>query len=101
MPYTLIQKFNTQHSHIKFNGTFQGKTVTWNTHFFTLEGYNAKVNIEDTNMKQFIDINHLEESNMELTVVLNIAEVSPPNIQKMIIMIRQYKNLSLGRHEYG
>ena len=101
MTYILIEQFDTQHSHIQFDGDFQGKTVTWNTDFFTLSGYNADKNIQDTKMKQFIQIEPTNSSTMKLTVVLNISEVNKPNIYKMMIMIKQYKNLSFGRHEYG
>lgn len=101
MSYTLIQQFNNQVAHIKFNGLFQGKEVTWDTHFFTLQGYMAQENIKDTKLKQFIDIHVIEPGIMRLTIALNITEVNEPNILKMMIMIKQYKNLSPGRHEYG
>lgn len=101
MPYTLIKKFNNQHSHITFQGHFHGQDVTWDTHFFSIKGYNAEKNIQATNMKQFIDIKSIYPDTMKLTVALNISEVNHPNIQKMMIMIKQYKNLSLVRHEYG
>ena len=101
MSYTLIKQINTQHAHIKFDGPFQGKTVTWNTHFFTLNGYSSEENIKNNSAKQFIDITPITTDSMELTVALNLAEISHPNIHKMMIMIKQYKNLSIGRHEYG
>ncbi len=101
MPYTLIQQFNAQFAHVKFNGFFQGEAVTWDTHFFTLQGYVVQENIKDTKLKQFIDIQAAESGIMKLTIALNIKEINKPSIQKMIIMIKQYKNLSPGRHEYG
>ena len=101
MPYTLIKKFNNQHSHITFQGNFQGNKVTWDTHFFSIKGYNAEKNTQQINMKQFIDIKPIKPDTMKLTVALNINEVNDPNIQKMMIMIKQYKNLSIGHHEYG
>lgn len=101
MSYTLIQQYNNQHIHLKFDGLFQDKTVTWDTHFFTLDGYNAEKDIQNTKVKQFIDIQPIESNTMQLTIALKITDITPSNIQKMIIMIKQYKNLSLGRHEYG
>lgn len=101
MTYTLIQQLDTQLAHIKFNGSFLGKSVTWDTHFFTLKGYIAQKEIENTNLKQFIDIEPVDSATFKLTVALNIDAITKPNIQKMMIMIRQYKNLSIGRHEYG
>lgn len=101
MSYTIINQFNTQHARIEFIGPFKGETVTWDTDFFTLEGFLAKENIKDTNLKQFIDIKPVRSGVMKLTVVQKINEVNNPNIQKMMIMIKQYKELSPGRHEYG
>ncbi len=101
MSYTLIHQFNTQHAHFEFTGNFKSKTVTWDTNFFTLEGFLTKENSKDTNLKQFIDITPVRTGVMKLTVVLKINEVNNPSIQKMMIMIKQYKELSLGRHEYG
>ena len=101
MSYTLIHQFSTQHAHIEFTGPFKDETVTWDTNFFTLEGFRAEENIKDTNLKQFIDIKPVRSGVMKLTVALKINEVNNPSIQKMMIMIKQYKELSLGRHEYG
>jgi len=101
MAYTLIQQHNTQLAHIKFSGPFQGEIVIWDTHFFTLQGYMEQENTKDAKLKQFIDIQAAEPGIMKLTIALNIKEINKPSIQKMIIMIKQYKNLSPGRHEYG
>ena len=101
MPYTLIHQFNTQHAHFRFKADFQGKTLTWDTNFYTVEGFRAEKHLENTTLKQFIDIEATASDVMNLTVVLKLNEVNKPNILKMIIMIKQYKNLSLGRHEYG
>ena len=101
MPYALIKQYDSQHTHIKFDGPFQGKTVTWDTRFFTLNSYSSQENIKNKCTKQFIDIEPGESNIMKLTVALNIAEITEPNIQKMMIMIKQYKHLKLGLHEYG
>ncbi|MDH5370764.1 MAG: hypothetical protein OEW99_12115 [Gammaproteobacteria bacterium] len=66
-----------------------------------MKGYIAHQKCKNTNLKQFIDINPITDDILKLTVALNIDAISTPNIQKMMIMINQYKNLSIGRHEYG
>ena len=101
MSYTLIEQVNTQYAHIKFEGSFQGKTVTWDTHFFTLDGYSSENNDKQKITKQFINIKECAADTMELTLALKISEINTPNIQKMMIMIKQYKNLTTGRHDYG
>lgn len=101
MLYKLISQTNTQLAHIQFEGPFQGETVTWDTHFFTLNGYVAHKNNKDEVLKQFIMLESIEDGLLKLTVALKIPEINHQNIQKMMIMVKQYKNLSLGRHEYG
>ena len=101
MSYTLIEQVNTQYAHIKFEGSFQGKSVTWDAHFFTLDGYSSENNGEQKITKQFINIKECNADTMELTLALKISEINTPNIQKMMIMINQYKNLAVGRHDYG
>ena len=101
MPYTLIRQFNTQHAHFSFKGEFQGKTVTWDTNFYTTEGFQTSKNTKNPEMRQFIDIEPITSDVMNLTVVLKVKEVNKPNILKMIIMIKQYKKLAIGRHIYG
>ena len=101
MSYKLIQQTDSQLAHIQFEGLFQGETVTWDTHFFTLNGYKAQQEDNNKIQKQFIDIEPIDSNNLKLTIALKIAEINHQNIQKMMIMVKQYKNLSLGRHEYG
>jgi len=101
MTYTLIQQLNNKLAHLTFKGPFQGRTVTWDTHFFTLDAYTAQEKVTNAAAKQVINIEPGEADSMKLTVALNIDEINKPNIQKMMIMIKQYKNLSIGRHEYG
>lgn len=101
MSYKLIQQTDTQLAHFQFDGSFQGKAVTWDTHFFTLNGYLSQEKNNEKNIKQFIDIKTGDSNNLKLTVALKISEINHQNILKMMIMIKQYKNLSIGRHEYG
>jgi hypothetical protein len=101
MSYKLIQQTDSQLAHIQFEGPFQGKTVTWDTHFFTLQGYQSQHKNEPQAAKQFINIEPINSDSLKLTIALKIPEINHQNIQKMMIMIKQYKNLTLGRHEYG
>lgn len=100
MQYTLIKQINPQHAHISFEGLFEGKKVIWDTQFLTIQEF-VKIENSAINGKQIIDIQSAEANILKLTVALNIPKISEPEIRKMIIMIRQYKNLALGRHQYG
>lgn len=101
MSYTLIQQLNSQLAHIEFNGPFHGKTVKWDTFFFTLDGYIEHQNSSGAIYKQFLDIEPIDTNILKLTIALKIPEINEANIQKMMIMVRQYKNLDVGRYEYG
>ena len=70
--------------------------------FFEYYGqYGLEEDIKNIDLKQFINIQPLKQNTLKLTIALNINKISHPNIQKMMIMIKQYKNLSIGHHEYG
>ena len=101
MSYTVIKQTDSQLAHIKFEGPFHGETVTWDTYFYTLDGYIAQLDSADTIHKQFIEIEPIDTKNLKLTIALKIDEINEPNIEKMMIMVKQYKNLDIGRYEYG
>ena len=101
MSYKLIQQTGSQAAHLQFDGPFQGKTVTWDTHFFTLQEYQKNHPNASQQTRQVIDIEPLNADILKLTIALKIPEINHQNIQKMMIMIKQYKNLATGKHEYG
>lgn len=98
MTYTLLHQENSDYAHLQFSGPFQGREVCWDTHFYTLEA--CPYVSSDTN-KGYIEINPVNDNEMKLVVALNITEINHPAILKMMIMIRQYRNLAVGKHEYG
>ena len=101
MSYSLIKQFNPQHAHIKFKGPFQGQTVNWDTQLFTLQEYANQENKKSGTIRQFIDIQPSDENTLKLVVALNVAVINKPTIEKAMIMIKQFKKLAFGRHEYG
>ena len=101
MSYKLIQQTDSQLAHLQFEGTFQQKPVTWDTHFYTLQGYQSKNKNASPITKQFIEIEPIDSDSLKLTIALKVPEINHQNIEKMMIMVKQYKNLALGRHEYG
>lgn len=91
--WLLIEQRDDQHAHLKFTGPFEGRLVVWDCQFATLSALQAERN--------FIEIGPPQASGVPLSVGLSIARIDKPAIEKMIIMIRHYKNLGAGRHEYG
>jgi len=49
--------------------------------------------------KQFIDI-EIEGKVYKVTVALNLKQFDQAAVERTIIMVRKYKRLQLGRHEY-
>ena len=91
--WLLVEQFDDQHVHLRFTGPFQGRVVVWDCEFFTLEAAQARRN--------FIDVGLPDNSGMPLRVGLSIPRIDTPAIEKMVLMIRHYKRLRSGRHEYG
>ena len=100
MEYTLIHQDNPGSVQLEFTGTFNQSAVIWHTHFITLRSY-LENNPKLKEQKQFIEISESSHGKMNLTVALNVPEITQQSISKMIIMIRQYRKLQLGIHEYG
>jgi len=101
MSYELIKHYDNQHIHLQFEGRFHGQIVLWDTHFFTLDGYNLHKSTIKKSLKQFISIEPSDTNIFKLTIGLKIHKITEPSIQMMMIMVKQYKNLALGHHEYG
>ena len=93
-----------QQVHIRFTGRLQGVTVVWNCQIVTLKEEARRLaerGAGEVTLKRFIEIGKPAETGMPLRVGLNVRQIDAPVIRKTIIMIRNYKNLQPGRHEYG
>ena len=106
--YTLQQRFSPEHVALLFEGVLIGQPVTWHAHIRTLKDYcqeqlrNSQQAQPETSIQAqpFIEItikNHVHQ----LMVALNLPVIDEPAIMRTIIMIRQYKRLQPGRHQYG
>ncbi|MGD8783460.1 MAG: hypothetical protein PVF28_08425 [Thioalkalispiraceae bacterium] len=91
-------------AHFRFIGQFEGKPVIWDAYLYTLAYYVdeiAKLSQADRVIRQFIQVGDQNEMGRKIEVGLNLTGIDEASILKTIIMIRQYKKLSHGRHEYG
>ena len=91
--WLLVSQRDDQHARLRFTGPFQERLVVWDCELVTLSA--------DKVERNFIDIQPTEASGVPLRVGLSIERIDTPAIEKMIIMIRHYKRLRVGRHEYG
>lgn len=80
-----------------FTGPFEGKTVTWDATFTALSANEES----PAPQRNFIEIGDKSEKGITLKVGLNVSCIDAPTVRKAMMMIRQYKRLARGRHEYG
>jgi len=78
---------------VEFVGQFARHDVVW---FATIRCLSA-----DTDRKQYIDVQLEETKNPRVEIGLPLETIDEPAILKSILMIRHYKNLREGRHEFS
>jgi hypothetical protein len=80
---------------LRFRGPYAGREVVWDAHFMTRSRYGTETT------RNFIDIGAEGPHGRQLIVVLNVDCFDTPTLRKAIIMVRQYRRLRPGRHEFG
>lgn len=73
---------------IRFVGPFEGREVIW------------AARIERSADAQFIEVGAPDGDVCPMHVGLQVAAIDTPSILKSIVMVRQYKRLRRGRHEF-
>lgn len=79
---------------VRFIGRFEQQDVVWDAELIALAvpgGENA----------QFIDIGTPGERGVPIKIGLHVARIDQPTLLKTIIMVRNYKRLRTGKHEFG
>ena len=103
--FLLLSEPGGQAAHVRFTGSFEGREVVWDCRFVTLAGgFSHRMEHTAPRSEQsqpgFIDIGQPGNGGVPLRVCLNLPCIDIPAIRKMIIMIRNYKRLRRGRHEF-
>ncbi|MCW8956170.1 MAG: hypothetical protein OQL09_04745 [Gammaproteobacteria bacterium] len=104
--FEITQRDSAQSVRLTFTGLFEGREVVWNAsiktlHACYLEQQRAAIADRCTVVwRQFIDI-RCEGDACQVEIGLNLRQIDEPAIKRAIIMMRKYKRLHLGRHEYG
>jgi hypothetical protein len=84
---------------LAFAGLFNGEPVVWNACIETIESYAKHHEVSD-DPQQFIDIRR-ENGAYWIHIGLNVHQIDQAVIERSMIMVRNYKRLREGRHEYG
>jgi hypothetical protein len=94
---------------IRFAGTFQGDPVIWDATIYTLTRWRRDSDQrggqptpgDGRAPRAFIEVGPAAGSLRTITVGLPVDEVDEPVLHKTVIMVRGYKRLTAGRHEFG
>jgi len=97
--YLLVSQLPAKKVYLQFEGTLKAKPVVWNACVRTVEDYSERHDV-GCDPKQFIDIQMVKHGYL-LEIALNLVQIDQAVIERTIIMIRKYKQLQPGRHEYG
>lgn len=91
MEYRLREPLAGAEARFEFIGRIDGVAVIWQARLLALGSGDRD---------QFIEIGPARGERRQLTVGLALERVTPPDILKTVIMIRNYKRLREGRHEW-
>lgn len=97
--YLLQDELPGSRIRLVFAGPFNGELVVWNACIETIEAYSRHHPVDD-DPQQFIDI-WRENDVYRIHIGLNVQQIDQAVIERSMIMVRNYKRLSEGRHEYG
>lgn len=79
---------------LRFIGRYQEREVVWDAELIALAATGA-----DT--AQFLDIGAPGPHGVPIRIGLGVPCIDRPTVLKTIIMVRNYKRLRPGRHEFG
>ena len=104
--YTHVEPPQADHVHVRFSGPFQGRQIMWDARIVTLQYVSRELQSgrrsgDRPGLRQFIEVGSEDNGIRMLRIGLNVECIDEPVILKAIIMIRQYKRLHEGCHEYG
>jgi hypothetical protein len=88
---------------IRFLGEFQGLELVWDATIMTLAFYNRRRGHDGRPAvhRQFIDIAPSGTPLRRIDIGLELEKIDTTTLLKTIIMVRKYKRLRAGRHEFG
>lgn len=101
--YTLLESIRPERVRFAFTGPFHGRRIVWNATLFTLAHYHDTqlASAEPIMRRPFIEIGDATAVGRIITVALDIPAIDAPTLLRTVIMIRQYRRLRAGRHEFG
>jgi len=102
--FVQLSPFDPDYQHFRFIGPYDGEEIIWDAHAYTLTYYMRKVknhSSASTNTRAFINVGEINELGRKIEIGLHLPYLDLPSLKKTMIMVRQYKRLSLGQYEFG
>ena len=88
---------------VRFLGPFRGRQVAWNMTLCALQGLAGKPRstLHGGSSRSFMEVAAASGGAFSLTVGLDLGVIDEPTVRKTLVMVRNFKRLDLGRHEWG
>ncbi|UCE88459.1 MAG: hypothetical protein JSW10_08910 [Pseudomonadota bacterium] len=103
--YIVVGTAYADHVQIRFLGPFEGQTVLWDARLYTLDycrEHLAGADRPDSRCtRQFIEITPGAQGTISVNIGLQLKHFDEAAIRNTILMMRRYKRLRRGRHEFG
>jgi hypothetical protein len=101
--YNLLAPPESSQARFAFTGRLQNQEIIWDTTLVTLAHYHAEQPESAQPMERtaFLEIGGETAHGRAIRVALDIPMIDEAAILRTIIMIRNYKRLHPGRHEFG
>lgn len=97
-PFICTDTLPAARAKIRFLGEFMGRRVIWN---MQLNAAPHRHNSHKAEQGSSYTIYKDEALAYHIELHLDVTQIDEPCIQKTLIMIRQYKRLALGHHQWG
>lgn len=101
--YSLLAVPGAEQARFTFSGRFEDQELIWDATLLTLARYHAEQPDAGQSVLRsaFLEIGGETAHGRAIRVTLDIPVIDQAAILRTIIMIRQYKRLRPGRHEFG
>ena len=103
--FDLLGELPASQVRIRLRGPFEGREVVWDATLRTLrsvwQGHTGCDGRAGTVLRPFIAVDPSAYDMIPVTVALDLAVIDLPATRKVAIMLRQYRALRRGHHEFG
>ena len=84
---------------VRFGGRFEGREVTWIATIHALRSIDNK-QIQPRSGHNFIEVGEDIPDGVPVVIGLDVERIDPSTVRNAIVMMRQYRRLRRGRHEW-